>query len=117
MHEPATAPTLSSPRWDGRRILFEIVQPEGDAACTISVDAVQALSGKRSFRSADLLQQFEAVREQIAEVAIGKWRARSAAASGLTFIWSSDLPESASEIAATMGSTGRRRGDTSRHSA
>jgi hypothetical protein len=87
------AETLSKPRWDGRRILFEIAHAAGEAPCTISVDAVQELAGRRTFRPAELLLGFEQARPQITAIAVGKWRARPPAASGLTHIWASDIDE------------------------
>jgi hypothetical protein len=84
---------MSKPRWDGRRILFEIEHGGSAAACCISAAAVQELFGHRSFKPADLLRHFEARRGRIAQIAAEKLRSRPDSAGGLTQIWSSDIED------------------------
>ena len=88
-----TAAIASHPRWDGRRVLFEIVDGDRSVACTISLNALQDLSGLRRFKPVDLLACFAAARVQIGEVALGKLRARAAGATGLLYIWSEDIDD------------------------
>lgn len=89
-----TPAAASRPRWDGRRIMFEIANGDaGNVACTISVNALQDLSGRRQFKPADLLACFAETRERIGVIALAKLRARAAGASGLLYIWSDDVEE------------------------
>ena len=41
MTDPKPTPIASNPRWDGRRILFEIADGARSAACTKSANALQ----------------------------------------------------------------------------
>jgi hypothetical protein len=93
MADPDQTPTASHPRWDGKRVLFEIADGDRSVACTISVNALQDLSGHRRFKPADLLACFAAARAQIGAIALGKLRARTAGADGLLYIWSEDIEE------------------------
>lgn len=84
---------VSHPRWDGRRILFEIADGNRSVACTISANALEDLSGHRRFKPADLLACFAAARARIGAIALGKLRARPANAAGLLYIWSDDVDD------------------------
>jgi hypothetical protein len=88
-----SAEITSRPRWDGRRVLFEIAEGDRGAACTISTNALQDLSRQRSSKPADLLACFEASRARIGAVALAKLRARKASASGLLYLWSEDIDD------------------------
>ena len=81
------------PRWHGRRVLFEIADGDRNAACTISANALQDLSGQRRFKPADLLACFAAARARIEAVALGKLRERPSRANGLLYIWSDDIDD------------------------
>jgi hypothetical protein len=94
----------SRPRWDGRRVLFEIADGERSAACTISANALQDLSGQRRFKPADLLACFDKALARIGAIALAKLRLRTAGATGLLYVWSDDIddPPSASAPAAAL---------------
>jgi hypothetical protein len=85
--------TASHPRWDGRRVLFEVVDKDRSVACAISMNALQDLSGQRRFKPADLLKCFAAARARIEAIALSKLRARSEGVSGVLHIWSDDIDE------------------------
>jgi hypothetical protein len=89
----------SHPRWDGQRVLFDIVDKDRSIACAISLNALQDLSEQRRFKPADLLKCFAAARARIEAIALDKLRARSEGVSGLLNIWSGDIddPPPASE--------------------
>jgi Protein of unknown function (DUF1488) len=93
MSGPKSADLSPRPRSDGRRVLFEIVDGDRRVPCSISVQALQDLSDRRRSKPAELLNCFEAARERIEAIAIAKLRARSAASSGLVYIWSEDIDE------------------------
>jgi hypothetical protein len=99
-----TTPTAvaEDPRWDGRRILFEVADGDRSVACTISVNALQDLSGHRRSKPADLLACFAAARTRIEAIALAKLRARAAGATGMLYVWSDDIddPPAASAPAA-----------------
>jgi hypothetical protein len=84
----------SHPRWDGRRVLFEIADGDRSAACTISANALQDLSGQRRLKpAADLLACFDEVRARIGAIALAKLRSRTAGATGLLYVWSDDIDD------------------------
>lgn len=85
--------TASHPRWDGRRILFEVADGDRSVACTISANALQDLSGQRRFKPVELLACFGTARAQIEAIALAKLRARTAGATGLLYIWSDDIDD------------------------
>lgn len=93
MTAPNTVAVASHPRWDGRRVLFEIADGDRNAPCTISLNALQDLSGHRRFKPAELLACFAAARTQIEAIALVKLRARSTGATGLLYIWSDDIDD------------------------
>jgi len=90
---PEQSSIASHPRWDGRRVLFELADGNRDVACTISVNALQDLSGQRRFKPVDLLACFATARARIEAIALGKLRARTATATGLLYIWSEDIED------------------------
>jgi hypothetical protein len=93
MADGKSAEITSRPRWDGRRVLFEIVEGGRSAACTISANALQDLSRQRSSKPADLLACFDGARARIGAVALAKLRARKGGASGLLYVWSEDIDD------------------------
>lgn len=108
MTDQRPMPITSNPRWDGRRILFEIADGDRNAPCTISVNALQDLTGQRRFKPADLLACFAGARPQIEAIALGKLRARAASTTGLLYIWSDDIdepPPEATPVAAEKAKT------------
>ncbi|GAA0567664.1 hypothetical protein GCM10009416_02120 [Craurococcus roseus] len=93
MTEPKPTPIASEPRWDGRRVLFEVADGDSSARCTISVNALQDLSGQRRFKPADLLVCFAGARPRIEAIALAKLRGRNASTTGLLYIWSDDIDD------------------------
>ena len=93
MIESKQAAVARHPRWDGGRILFEVADSGRSVACTISVNALQDLSGHRRFKPPDLLACFAAARARIGEIALGKLRERPSRANGLLYIWSDDIDD------------------------
>lgn len=93
MTDSEPTPIASNPRWDGRRVLFEVSDGGCNAPCTISVNALQDLTGQRRFKPADLLACFAGARPQIEAIALGKLRTRAASTTGLLYIWSDDIDE------------------------
>jgi hypothetical protein len=96
MPETPTAPTAAHPRWDGRRVLFEMVDQETSVACAISPSALQELSAVRRFKPADLLRCFAAARERIETIALAKMRARRSGVQGVLSIWVDDVDDAPS---------------------
>ncbi len=85
--------TASNPRWDGRRVLFEVADGDRSAACTISANALQDLGRHRSSKPADLLACFATERARIGTIVLAKLRARTAGATGLLYVWSDDIDD------------------------
>jgi hypothetical protein len=90
-----TAINATPPRWDGRRILFEVDHGGESVACAISLTALQDLSSFRRFKPAELLKCFVETRPRIEAIALAKLRARSGGVAGVLNIWSDDLDEPA----------------------
>ena len=103
MTKPKDATLASHPRWDGRRVLFDLADGDRSVPCTISLNALQDLSGHRRFKPVELLACFTTARTQIEMIALGKLRARTPGATGLLYIWSDDiddLPPASAPVAA-----------------
>jgi hypothetical protein len=102
----------SRPRWDGRRVLFEIADGERSAACTISANALQDLSGQRRLKpAADLLACFDEARARIGAIALAKLRSRTAGTTGVLYVWSDDIddpPPASAPAAAALRSDASR---------
>jgi hypothetical protein len=93
MTEAVSPAAAAEPRWDGRRILFEVIDNDHAVACAISVNALQDLSTQRRFRPDDLLKCFANARTRIETIALAKYRARRQGVSGILHIWSDDVDE------------------------
>ena len=93
MTDPEPTPIASNPRWDGRRVLFEVADGDRSAPCTISASALQELTGQRRFKPADLLACFAGARLRIEAIALAKLRGRNVSTTGLLYIWSDDVDE------------------------
>lgn len=89
-NEPAAR---SRPRWDGSRILFEIEQDGQTVSCAISRGAVQDLSERRCFKTAELLQCFDDKRGRIEAIARSKFRAAGENVSGVVSVWADDIDD------------------------
>jgi len=94
---------ISPPRWDGSRVLFEIVVGGQRVACAISRGALQDVVGRRHFASADLLRGFMGARERIERIAVGMFTARPESVSGVVSIWADDIDD-APTAAVAIGS-------------
>src|SRR5690348_16656956 len=93
MNSPKTATCLTGPRWDGSRMLFDILVGDARIACAISRGALQDLSTTRSFKTKDLRKGFMNARWRIAQIAHQKLRARPHRLSGTLIIWADDLDD------------------------
>ena len=112
MTEATMPPACAPPRWDGRRVLFDLVQDGQRVTCAISLNALQDLSGLRRFKPADLLTCFAATRGRIEEIALHKLRSRTSATAGVLHIWSEDVDPLPVEVpAAVRGGGGAARAD------
>lgn len=98
-----SAATAQHPRWDGRRILFDLVGADGSTACAISPGAIQELSAVRRFKPADLLICFAAARERIEAITSAKLLARKPGVGGVMNIWLDDVEDFAPQRAAAPG--------------
>jgi hypothetical protein len=84
---------LRPPRWDGRRILFEVLHAGSEVACAISPEAVRDIARARCFTPADLLRNFAAARPRIEAAAASKLRQRAIRMPGPLTVWSGDVGE------------------------
>jgi len=89
--DAGTAPRQA--RWDGRRVLFEVLHEGVELPCAISPDALRDLTASRCFRPPDLLRSFAAERAAVEAVVFLKLGARKTAAIGLLTVWSGDIEE------------------------
>jgi hypothetical protein len=89
---PASPP---APRWDGSRVLFEIIVDGEAVPCAISREALREVTGRGYGKPAELLASFLEMRARIEAVARAKHRAKSEAATGLLTVWSGDLEDEA----------------------
>jgi hypothetical protein len=86
--------SVSRPRWDGSRVMFELDDRGQLISCAISRGALEELTGLRHLKLAELLRCFATARGQIETIALGKLRARPESASGLLSIWADDVDDS-----------------------
>jgi hypothetical protein len=99
------------PRWDGSRILFEITDGSDQIPCAISRAAIEAISERRCYRTADLLGCFASAWARIERLALEKLRARPDGFSGRLSLWADDVdfvPPAGAPMAACQ-EIGRRR--------
>lgn len=97
--------TAVAPRWDGRRILFEVADGDHAVPCAISINALQDLGAQRRHGPGDLLKCFNSARERIEAIALAKNRTRGQCVSGLLHIWADDIddpPPADTQVAARM---------------
>jgi hypothetical protein len=97
MNEIVQNPSASRARWDGSRVLFEIEQDGQLITCAVSRGALQDLSERRCFKSAELLRCFEEARGRIESIAHLKFRSAGESVSGVLSIWADDLDDPAAE--------------------
>jgi uncharacterized protein DUF1488 len=95
---------LAKPRWDGRRVLFQINAGGACVPCAISRDALHGLGNHRPYAPADMVRCFLAYRERIEAIAAGIYRIRPESISGIISIWAGDIddPPAAPTIASQM---------------
>lgn len=86
--EPAAA---NGPRWDGRRIHFDIVVSGVEVACAISSAALREMSGQSRYSPADLLRCFGEHRARIEAIAHRRAEAHEASIAGIISIWEDDV--------------------------
>ncbi len=86
-------PSLSKPRWDGNRVMFEIDVAGEIVSCAISRAALQEAGGNRHFAAADLLRYFMQSRARIEAIAAAKYTLRPDSVYGVVSIWADDLDE------------------------
>jgi uncharacterized protein DUF1488 len=85
--------SVSRPRWDGSRVIFEFDDRGQRRRCAISRGALEELTGLRHLKTTELLRCFAGARGRIETIALGKLRARPKGASGLLSIWAGDLDD------------------------
>lgn len=92
--------SVTRPRWDGGRVLFEMEIAGRPVACAISRAALQELSGCH-IASSDLLRRFAAGRSRIEEIASSIFATRPESVTGTLHIWADDIddPPSAPAVA------------------
>ncbi len=90
---PTTNSTLRPARWDGQRVLFEVLYDGAELPCAISPDALRDLTKTRCFAAPDLLRAFATRRESFEAVALRKIHARKSAVTSLLSLWSDDIEE------------------------
>ena len=67
----------ASARWDGRRVLFELLHDGRQVSCAVSPDARRELTSRRCFRQQDVLDSLLLARAQVEKVARAKLRSRA----------------------------------------
>lgn len=86
--------SVSRPRWDGNKVVFELDDRGQHISCAISRGALEELAGLRYLKSAELLRSFAEARGRIETIALRKLRARPEGVSDLLSIWINDLDDS-----------------------
>jgi len=87
-----SGPSSSSPRPDGGRVLFEIIEDGEEISCAISREALEDIGEMPCYRPADLLRSFSKARVRIERLAFNKLRARPGI-SGRLNLWAGDVDE------------------------
>jgi hypothetical protein len=97
-------PSVTRPRWDGSRVLFQIEVAGSPVACAISRAALQEVSGCHHIAPGDLLRRFAEGRERIEEIALNIFAMRSESVTGTLHIWADDIddPPSSPAVAAQL---------------
>jgi hypothetical protein len=93
MNSPTATTCLTRPRWDGSRMLFDMIVGDAHIACSISQGALQELSETRSFRPEDFRRAFTKARRRIERIAHEKFCARPDGIFGTLNIWADDLDD------------------------
>jgi hypothetical protein len=85
--------SVTKPRSDGSRVMFEIEVAGQPVACAISRGALQELSGCHRIASGDLLRRFAAGRDRIEEIAAGIFAVRPESVTGTLHVWADDIDD------------------------
>jgi hypothetical protein len=85
----------SVPRWDGRRVLFEVKHGGREVPCAISPDALRDLTARRCFKPKDVLACFVEARPQVEAIVHGKLRSRVGLPPTPLTVWSGDVDDHA----------------------
>jgi len=93
MHHDNRNLSLSKPRWDGRRVLFDIAVLGERVPCAISQGALQTINGRRHFKPIELLRHFMQSREQIEALATTIFQLRPTNVTGIVSIWEDDVDD------------------------
>jgi hypothetical protein len=82
-----------APRWDGHRMVFELVPAMGGAPVRFAISrlVLMAVSGGGAFRGADMLQRFAAARPRIEAAALAKLHDRIGPPLGILHIWEDEI--------------------------
>ena len=91
--------SVTKPRWDGSRVLFEIEVAGRPVACAISRAALQELNGCHHIASGDLLRRFAAGRDRIEEIAASIFAIRPESVTSTLHIWADDIDDPPSALA------------------
>lgn len=83
----------SAPRWDGRRVLFDVEHGGLEVPCAISPDALRDLTMRRCFKPKDVMTCFVEARPQVEKIVHGKLRSRASPPPTPLTIWSSDVDD------------------------
>jgi hypothetical protein len=83
----------ASARWDGRRVLFELLHDGRQVPCAVSPDALRELTSRRCFRQQDVLDSFLLARAQVEEIARGKLRSRATPPPMPLTVWVNDVED------------------------
>lgn len=100
--------SVTRPRWDGSRVLFDIEVAGRPVACAISRGALQELSGCHHIASSDLLRRFADGRDRIEEIATSIFAIRPESVTGTLHIWADDIDDPPSAPAVARQATGVR---------
>jgi Protein of unknown function (DUF1488) len=92
----------AAPKWDGTRVLFQVIDDGEAVSCAISREALRQVTGRNYGKPAELLASFMQVRGRIEAVALAKHRAQSSGTALLT-VWSGDLDDHEAEDAPSEG--------------
>lgn len=85
--------TVRAARLDGRRVLFEVEEAGALVPCSISLGALQDISARRHFKTAEVLQCFAKAQPKIEAAARHKLRTRFHAPGAMLNLWADDFED------------------------
>lgn len=92
-NDSATPEGIRAARLDGRRVLFEVEEAGILVPCAISLGALQDISARRHFKTAEVLQSFTKAQPRIEAAARHKLRTRFHAPGALLNLWADDFED------------------------